>query len=80
MLASDLLVLDAFEHQVMHRVADLTRREGHELLRIDAEVTNPVGPFQDRDQGMSRELGFLLQVGDDVGQHLWCCHHLGVVL
>ena len=64
----------------MHRVADLTRGEGHELLGVDAEVTDPVGPLQDRDQGMSRELGFLLQVGDDVGQHLRRLHHLGIVL
>jgi hypothetical protein len=31
------------QHEVMHRVADFARRDGHELLKVDAEVSNPVG-------------------------------------
>ena len=65
MLASNLLVFDSFEHQVVKRARDFLRHRRHEGLRVDFELAEPPGAFEDFSQCVAGQLGLLLQEGED---------------
>ena len=64
-----LLVPKPLQHKIVHSVADLAGDHCHELLRVDPELADPLGPFQDRNQGVAGQLGLFLEVGDYVGKN-----------
>ena len=59
----------------MEGIADFTRSQRHELLRVDPKLANAARLTENGDQGMPGKFRLLLQEGDDVGQDCRPLHH-----
>ena len=67
-LDADALVLNAVHEREALRTVDDLCREVDELLRVALEVIEPAAVHEDAVNATPRELGFVLEVCQDVGQ------------